>query len=239
MDSAPNRSSLLANTLALSALIAVAALSAYSYASGGLVAILFASGGSAEEKLDALQTYFLAWGPWAPAVYVAFVTAEVVVAPLPGLMLYAPGGVLFGGLLGGFYSLLGNLLGAAIACQVMRMIGTRIFGAGARAVLGRLEPVLEERGIWVIFFLRVNPLTSSDLVSYAAGLARMPTWKVVLGTAMGMAPLCWIQAYLAEGLLEAFPGLVYPLLAACLVYMIVVVWIIRQMARSTDASAAA
>ncbi len=194
---------------------------------------------SADAKIAVLQEFFLSWGAWAPLAYILFVTAEVVVAPLPGLMLYAPGGIIFGGFLGGLYSLAGNLLGATIACQVMRLVGERLFGAGIRRNLEKLAPLLEKRGIWVIFFLRVNPFTSSDLVSYAAGLTPMPVWKVILGTALGMAPLCWLQAYLAEGLMEAFPALLYPLLAACGLYALAVIWAIRQMSRKSEDGAAA
>jgi uncharacterized membrane protein YdjX (TVP38/TMEM64 family) len=190
---------------------------------------LFSPQIAADAKIDALREFFLSWGPWAPLAYILFVTAEVVVAPLPGLMLYAPGGIIFGGFLGGLYSLMGNLLGAAIACQVMRLLGHQLFGSGVRQSLEKLTPLIEKRGIWIVFFLRVNPFTSSDLVSYAAGLTPMPVWKVVLGTALGMAPLCWLQSYLAEGLMEAFPALVYPLLAACGIYALAVVWAIRKM----------
>ena len=91
----------------------------------------------------------------------------------------------------------------------------------------------------MVFFLRVNPFTSSDLVSYAAGLTPMPVWKVVLGTAMGMAPLCWLQSYLAEGLMEAFPALLYPLLVACGIYALAVLWALRQMIRKSEDGAAA
>lgn len=200
-----------------------------SYLQGGLVADLFSTELDGEDKRVALQAAFEAWGPLAPVAYTLFVTAEVVIAPLPGLMLYAPGGIIFGGFLGGLYALIGNMLGAALACQIMRILGMALFGPRIRDSLGRLGPVLDRRGVWVVFFLRVNPLTSSDLVSYAAGLTQMPTWKVVLGTAMGMAPLCWIQAYLADGLLTAFPNLMYPLTVACLCYLVAVVWFFRRM----------
>lgn len=230
--------SLWPNFLAAGALITILSSTAWSYASGGLMATLFAGDVSADVKLDALQDYFLSWGPWAPLAYILFVTAEVVVAPLPGLMLYAPGGIIFGGFLGGLYSLAGNLLGAAIACQVMRLLGERLFGPTLRANIGRLAPLLDRRGIWVIFFLRVNPFTSSDLVSYAAGLTTMATWKVVLGTALGMAPLCFLQSYLAEGLMSAFPALVYPLLGACGLYALAVIWALRQMVRKEEPATA-
>jgi uncharacterized membrane protein YdjX (TVP38/TMEM64 family) len=80
--------------------------------------------------------------------------------------------------------------------------------------------------MWLILLLRVNPLTSSDLVSYAAGLAGIPVWKVMLGTLPGMAPLCWAQAYLADGILRAVPQLLYPLLVLCGIYAAIVVWVL-------------
>ena len=54
--------------------------------------------------------------------------------------------------------------------------------------------------------LRLNPLTTSDLVSYAAGVAGVPAWKVALGTLVGLAPWCYLQAYFAEQVFEVVPG---------------------------------
>lgn len=238
MTISKSRVSQLPNILAFAALMSILVATAWSYGRGGLMATMLAQHISAEVKIQALQTFFLSWGHWAPVAYILFVTAEVVVAPLPGLMLYAPGGVIFGGFMGGLYSLAGNLLGAAIACQLMRLVGQRLFGAEIRNALRKITPLLEKRGIWVIFFLRANPFTSSDLVSYAAGLTTIPVWKVLCGTALGMAPLCWLQSYLAEGLMEAFPGLVYPLLVACGIYALAVVFTLRQMARKSSEAAA-
>ena len=79
-----------------------------------------------------------------------------------------------------------------------------------------------------MFLLRVNPLTSSDIVSYAAGATSMPLRKLLLGTTLGMAPLCFLQAYLAEGLLAAFPRLIYPLLVAGVLYAALFVWVVYK-----------
>jgi uncharacterized membrane protein YdjX (TVP38/TMEM64 family) len=57
----------------------------------------------------------------------------------------------------------------------------------------------------------------------------MPLWKLMLGTLLGMAPLCWAQSYLADEILTAFPRLLYPLLAACGLYTIVIVYVVRRM----------
>lgn len=185
-------------------------------------------------KVQRLQQFFEACGPLAPIAYVAFVTVEVVVAPIPGLMLYAPGGVVFGGFLGGLLSLTGNVLGAGIACGITRSIGsswlTQLFPEES---LEKAQKELDRRGSWLIFLLRVNPLTSSDLVSYAAGFTRIPVWKVMFATAFGMAPLCFAQAWLAESLFVAYPWLLYPMLMAGAIYILAIILVIRRLAKGS------
>jgi hypothetical protein len=43
-------------------------------------------------------------------------------------------------------------------------------------------------------------------VSYAAGIASVPPWKVAVGTLFGLAPLCYLQAYFAERVFTLVPG---------------------------------
>jgi uncharacterized membrane protein YdjX (TVP38/TMEM64 family) len=61
----------------------------------------------------------------------------------------------------------------------------------------------------------------------------MSVWKVMLATVAGMAPLCFAQAYLAEELLTAFPLLVYPLLAICAVYALIVIWLLSKLMKKS------
>ena len=196
---------------------------------------LFDSGVSAEAKLSSLKSFFDRFGVFAPLVYVGLVVIEVIVAPLPGAMLYAPGGVIFGAIPGGFYSLLGNVVGAGLACRLMRWLGReRIRGIVEQRDLQKYEQRLESHGVLVVFLLRVNPLTSSDIVSYAAGLTPIPVWKVMLGTLVGMAPLCFLQAWLADELLIRFPGLIYPLVAICVIYLGIAIWFVRRVRRAAS-----
>jgi uncharacterized membrane protein YdjX (TVP38/TMEM64 family) len=224
-QAAKPRNWLLTRALLIAVISLVCGLLVWSYASGGIFRVLLTSG-PAEEKVAALRAFFDGFGVAAPLAYVGFVILEVVIAPIPGTMLYAPGGVIFGGFWGGFLSLAGNVIGAGIACQLMRVfIGKRAEEYLERSSLARYEERITKRGAWVIFLLRVNPLTSSDLVSYAAGLTHLSVWKLMLGTLAGMAPLCFAQSYLADGLLTAFPLLIYPLVAACVVYGLIVIWV--------------
>jgi uncharacterized membrane protein YdjX (TVP38/TMEM64 family) len=208
-----------------------AAIALWSFLSGGLFSVLLSAGLTPDEKLSHLRDFFNSFGHAAPVAYVIVVTIEVVIAPIPGTMLYAPGGVVFGGFWGGLLSLVGNVAGAAVSCQLMRILGDSVRSRLIeKQTLSDLQARIEQHGILVIFLLRVNPLTSSDLVSYAAGLTRMPVWKLCVGTALGMAPLCWLQAYTADRLLSVFPRLLYPLLVLCGIYAVIVLFVIWRLA---------
>lgn len=218
--------------VALGLFAGIVAAAAWSWATGGMIRVLAESAGGMgdnEASLEALRQVLFRWGALAPAVYVAAVIVEVLVAPIPGTLLYAPAGALFGGFYGGLLSLLGNTLGAMVACGVGGALGEAVV---ARRLDG--SPVakhlaaIRANALWVVLLLRVNPLTSSDLVSYAAGAIGVPVWRVGLATLIGMAPLCFAQAYLAEQIFRVLPGAVYILIGAGLLYLtFLIVWLTR------------
>ena len=192
----------------------------FSYLTSGFVYVLVAGTPDQGPWLERVRAAAAEWGRLAPLVYVLVVIVEVVVAPIPGALLYAPGGAIFGGFLGGTLSLIGNVIGAALCCALGAWIGERVLPRDPEAAAAAdLRERLRDRGIWVVMLLRANPLTSSDLVSYAAGVAGVPPWKVAVGT-LGMAPLCYIQAYFAEQVFTLVPG---PVLAIGGIALIAVV----------------
>jgi uncharacterized membrane protein YdjX (TVP38/TMEM64 family) len=209
---------------------------AWSYLAGGIVNLLLDPNIPSELRVARIQSYFAEWGAAGPLAYMLIVMIEVILAPIPGTVLYLPGGVIFGWFVGGTMSLAGNVLGAGIACQVMRTLGgPYVESFLERSVLKKYETIIERRGLWFIFLLRVNPLTSSDLVSYAAGLTRVPVWKVMTGTLLGMAPLCFVQAYFAQEIFTIFPRLLYPLILIGILYALYVVKVIRRVTQQRTA----
>ena len=179
----------------------------FSYWSSGFVYLLVNGAAGEATWLERVRTTVAGWGRLAPVLFTLAVVVEVVVAPIPGALLYAPGGAIFGAFWGGTLALIGNVIGAALCCVLGRLIGERVLGAQAQSSqFGRYRERLADRGLWVVLLLRANPLTSSDLVSYAAGIAGVPPWKVAAGTLVGLAPLCYIQAYFAEQIFTLIPG---------------------------------
>lgn len=214
--------------IGISLLVGIVSLVAASYYSGGIASVLLNTDGDSEEKIRSLRLFFENLNGVAPLAYIVMVVIEVVIAPIPGTLLYMPGGVIFGGFYGGLWSLIANILGAGISCQLMRSIVGRKSTESffEKESLSKYGEMIEQRGLLLIVLLRINPLTSSDLVSYAAGLTTMRVSTVMIGTGIGMAPLCFAQSYLAATLFDSFPWLIWPMLIACGFYVVAVVVIL-------------
>lgn len=214
---------------------ALAGWAFYSYWTAGFVHVLMSGTPDQGPWLERVRQTVAAWGRLAPIVYTLAVVVEVIVAPIPGTLLYAPAGAIFGGFVGGSLSLVGNVVGAAICCVLGQMIGERILSRRVDgSQLERYRTLLEKRGLWLVLLLRLNPLTTSDLVSYAAGIAGVPAWKVAVGTLLGLAPWCYLQAYFAERVFEIVPGSVLILGGVALILVAVGVVVIGRRAGDTQ-----
>lgn len=190
--------------------IAVAAasilgLTFWSALTGGVVSVLYRATLNGE-FVAALRGYILGLGPVGAIAYVVVVALEVIITPIPAALIYAPGGAIFGGFWGGTLSLLGNVIGAVVACFIGRAFGEEwLARKSPTGALARIKHVLQQNDIRVLFLLRLNPLTTTDLISYAAGVAGIPPLRVAAATAFGLAPMCYLQSYLAEAFLELVP----------------------------------
>jgi uncharacterized membrane protein YdjX (TVP38/TMEM64 family) len=154
-------------------------------------------------------------------VYFILVVMEVVMAPIPSLVLYAAGGIIFGTFLGGTLALLGNILGAVIAFKIANRYGRKYVEGELRSdKLELFDKFSKKYGGYAIFLLRINPLTSSDIFSYLAGLTKMPLKNLVLGTALGLAPLAYAQSYLGGYIVKNNPFLYMILFFICVAYFL-------------------
>ena len=131
--------------------------------------------------IDEVRRAISATGPAAPLVYVV-VSAILGSLFVPGAILAAGSGILFGPVLGIFVTL-GATVGTAI---VASRVGSRAGRDSARAVLGtkradRIEAMIDRRGLWAVVGQRFIPGTSDALASYAFGAIGVPLWQMVVG----------------------------------------------------------
>jgi uncharacterized membrane protein YdjX (TVP38/TMEM64 family) len=125
--------------------------------------------------------------------------------------------------------LLSGLLCFAIGGSVARPLLDRWLGEER---FERIEAMIERGGPTLLLALRLIPILPFSIVSYAAGAARVPTWRFLWTTAVGYLPITAISVYFGtrlEGLSLTDP-LVFGSAAALLALLAVGHWAMRRQA---------
>ena len=136
-------------------------------------------------------------GPLAPLLYVPM-SAILASIFVPGPLLAAGSGLLFGPVLGTLVTLCSSALTATIAAYFGRRAGRD----SARAMVGaewagRIDTQIQRRGLWAVVGQRLVPGISDALASYVFGAFGVPLWQMAAGAFIGSAPRAF--AYTALG----------------------------------------
>ncbi len=120
---------------------------------------------------------------------------------MPGPILAAGSGVLFGPVLGLFVTL-GATVGTAI---IAGLIGRRAGRNSARELLGteradRLDRLIERRGLWAVVGQKFIPGVSDALASYAFGAFGVPLWQMAVGAFIGSVPRAFVYTALGASI---------------------------------------
>lgn len=178
---------------------------------------------------DTLANFLEHLGVFSYPAFILLVILEVVLAPIPAFALYVAGGALFGTILGSILALIGNLIGAFIAFIIARRFGRRFVEKRIDSNSRRkFDHFAETYGGYALFLLRINPFTSSDIFSYISGLSKIKTWKFLLGTGLGLAPMIIVQAYFGESFVKTHPLFYVILTGMSLAYLLIFLYLILK-----------
>ncbi len=134
------------------------------------------------------------------------VSAVLGAALVPGPLLAATSGLLFGAVAGTFVTIAASVLSAMLSLLVGR-------GAGRAEVERRIEDreraaalvaLAQRHGILAVALQRLAPFVPDAPVSYAFGAAGLSLWQIALGTVIGSAPRAF--SYTAIGASLDDPG---------------------------------
>ncbi|OBH84189.1 TVP38/TMEM64 family protein [Mycobacterium sp. E2989] len=172
-------------------------------------------------NVDEVRHVVSATGPAAPVTYVV-VSAVLGALFVPGAVLAAASGLLFGPLLGVFVTL-GATVGTAV---VASLIGRRAGRDSARALLGpnrgdRIDALIERRGLWAVVGQRFVPGISDALASYAFGAFGVPLWQMAVGAFVGSVPRAFVYTALGASIGNRSSALAYAAIAVWCVTAIV------------------
>ena len=194
-------------------------LISYNYFSQGFIYDL------ANNNLQDTLNFINAFGSLSWLVYIVIVILEVLLAPIPGIIMYSAGVAIFNPLIGIALTLIGNIIGASLAYFLAR----RYAGFYFERLIGekKLESFSKynkKYGALVLFVLRLNPITSSDIFSYLAGIIEIPYKKFILSTTLGLIPTIMIISYFGELFINESPFLKLFFFIIALVYILVFIY---------------
>ncbi|OBG22208.1 hypothetical protein A5765_20585 [Mycolicibacterium celeriflavum] len=163
--------------------------------------------------VDHVRSTVVATGPVAPLAYVV-ISALLGAVFVPGPILAAASGVLFGPVLGTFVTL-GATVGTAV---VTSLLGRRAGRDSARALLGderatRLDDLIARRGLWAVVGQRFVPGISDALASYAFGAFGVPLWQMAVGAFIGSVPRAFVYTALGASISDLNSPLTYVAIA--------------------------
>ena len=181
--------------------------------------------------------------PLAAVAFVACWTLAVVLC-LPTTVLTIAGGALFGTARGALYSWSAALIGTLVAHSLARSLDKgairRLFGTH------RLRETLRTRAdIPFLIRMRVMPVAPFGVLDYVAGLAGVPTRRMMLATAIGVAPGILAYAFagdhLRAGIASPAGGdgnglMIAGVVTIGMVAIAVLPWLVRKLAGARSAS---
>lgn len=152
--------------------------------------------------VEAVRDLIESTGPLAPLTYVG-VSAVLGALLVPGPLLAAGSGFLFGPVVGTVVTLGATVGNALISAYVGRRAGRQ----SARTLLGtqraeQVDRLIERGGLWAVVGQRFVPGISDSLASYAFGAFGVPLWQMAAGAFIGSMPRAFVYTVVGSSIGE-------------------------------------
>ena len=169
---------------------------------GGLVALKLLLPGYVQKQQ--LVAFFEPMGVWAPVVFL-LVLAVRPAALIPGQLLCAVGGMIFGTFWGSAYALIGSVLSTSLLFLVASRVGSgpmrKIWGQRYDAV----HAVARSHDFRFAAVCTLNPLLPTDPIVVVMAASGTRYWRTILGVLAGTIPGTIVTAHFGAALTERNP----------------------------------
>ncbi len=150
-----------------------------------------------------IETFVRGTGAWGPLVVIALQIAQILLAPIPGVVVPLLAGVLYGPWIGPLITAVGSVLGSGVAHFIGRYAGTPLL----RRWLGQ-EKVDSARRLvggrrWLALVpLFLFPFSPSDAICFVAGMVGVEPGHFFLAVLLGRLPKDCAVALAGAGLIR-------------------------------------
>ena len=152
---------------------------------------------------DLLDTYLQQMGVWAPLFYVLISVAQVIAAPIPGMVLGVAGGYIFGLVPGFLLSLLGLFAGSMLAFALARRFGQPlVLRFVGQETYSRLAPLMHGRGLLVLAIMFLLPFLPDDALCFVAALTPIHPRVFALLVITCRSPGIFVASLTGSGIIQ-------------------------------------
>lgn len=137
-------------------------------------------------------------GLFGPFAIIFLMAIAIVISPIPSAPIALASGALYGHTYGTIYVVLGALSGALLAFMISRHLGYDYISKKLHHRLPAKIVASQNTLMIIIFFSRLAPFISFDVISYAAGLTQLTLFRFMLATLMGLIPISFVLAHLGS-----------------------------------------
>lgn len=143
------------------------------------------------------ESYLKNAGALGPLIYAGLMIIAILITPIPSSPLAIISGIVFGPFLGFIYTLISATIGAVLAFLIGKYFFSSYFAKRFKKnkIYRKMIEDEDKKVLYFVFFSRLMPQISFDIVSYLAGITTLKLWKFALATLLGMIPIVFILTF--------------------------------------------
>ncbi|MBQ7004285.1 MAG: TVP38/TMEM64 family protein [Oscillospiraceae bacterium] len=144
------------------------------------------------------------YGIWAPLIYVLLMASQIVIAFIPGGPLEIVAGMLFGGLKGTLWTMIGSVLGSFAVYGLVKCFGRPLVHFFVSEEKMQKFTILhdEKRLAFWVFILFLIPGIPKDMLTYIVPLTKMRPGQFLLLSNTARFPAIVASVFLGDSLSE-------------------------------------
>lgn len=129
---------------------------------------------SDEEKINGLVKIISDTGAWGMVVYVLIQILQVVILPLPAVVCYVPGTIIWGAPIATLLASIGVIIGSVISYFIGRVWGKKaVIWIAGKETTEKYSAYFGKKGKGIFILMQILPFFPDDILCMVAGLTSM------------------------------------------------------------------
>lgn len=162
---------------------------------------------SDEEKINGLVKIISDTGAWGMVVYVLIQILQVVILPLPAVVCYVPGSIIWGAPMATLLASLGVIIGSVIAYFIGRIWGKKaVIWIAGKETTEKYSAYFGKRGKGIFVIMQILPFFPDDILCMVAGLTSMNFVFFIIVMCTVRPAIISVYCFLGSGDIIPFSG---------------------------------